>query len=301
MPGPPQRSTFVKRLWRKLRNLPATVAVRESRRVRWAQQPSAGPQHLRRRQTYTLDFILKRTSHTVKKILSLAFFCLLLGGPLRAQEDDYDYKEEISYGLTTNTSSGLIGGIMFKYAKAVSNRQYARFGVELVNVKHERERRSNQNSFQSSFIKDKAFYLFALRPHYGREWVLFRKAPEDGVQLNFFGAVGPSIGITKPYYVRYGSTPSEAVSVPYTSDLIDNNIQGAGGFAEGFDRLRFFPGAHTRAGFSFEFGKFNNSVMGIELGVQAEIYAKQIIIMPRAGGDRFYSAAFFTLYYGNKY
>ncbi|MGB3616904.1 MAG: hypothetical protein WBA12_02200, partial [Catalinimonas sp.] len=138
----------------------------------------------------------------MKKFLLLVALSLSVVPAWAQDDDDYEYKEEIGYGLTTNTNSSLVGGIMFKYAKARTPRQYVRYGIEIVNIKHPKERR-NQQGFQGSYIEAKANYLFALRPHYGREFVLFRKAPEDGVQLNFYAAAGPSIGLVKPYYVRY--------------------------------------------------------------------------------------------------
>ncbi|SDK66935.1 hypothetical protein SAMN05421823_103237 [Catalinimonas alkaloidigena] len=231
--------------------------------------------------------------------LCTGVFCLATVFAAQGQDDEYDYKEEITYGVTTNTNSGLIGGVMFKYAHAISPNQYRLMGVELVNVKHPKETRYNRT--QNSFIPGKAIYFFALRPHYGREFVLFRKAPEDGVQLNLVTAAGPSIGISKPYYVIYGANLEDARSVPYSTSQDPTKTWGAGRFLEGFDQLKFNVGAHVKAGLSFEFGKLNNSVMGMEVGGLLEAYSKEVLIIPNAGGNHFFSSAFFTLYYGNKY
>lgn len=231
--------------------------------------------------------------------LCAGFLCFATLFTVQAQDDEYDYKEEITYGVTTNTNSGLLGGVMFKYARAISPNQYRLMGIELVNVKHPKE--VKDHSTQNAFIRGKAIYFFALRPRYGREFVLFRKAPEDGVQLNLVTAAGPSIGISKPYYVIYGTNPETARSVPYNTSQNPSNTIGAGRFLEGFDQLKFNLGAHIKTGLSFEFGKLNNSVMGMEVGGLVEGYTKDVRIIPLAGGDRLFTSAYFTLYYGNKY
>lgn len=233
----------------------------------------------------------------------LLFFLLPYTG--YAQEDEYDYQREYIFGVNFNTNAGIIGGLMFKHARSISQNQYQSFGIEVVNVKHPKELRRFSPITGNSFIPGKAVYLFAVRPQYGREYILFRKAPEDGVQLNAILAGGPSFGVTKPYYILYSDArdPNRAVSVPYDPNRHPSieQIYGTGNILEGFDQLKVTLGAHVKGGLSFEFGRINNSVMGVETGLMLEAYTRKINIIPTAQNKSVYSSAFFTLYYGNKY
>ncbi len=219
------------------------------------------------------------------------------------EDDEYDYNEEFTYGVNFNTNGGLIGGVAFKYARAQTPLRYQTFGLEIVNVKHPQEFRVTFRG--SPFIPNKVDYLFAIRPNYGTELVLFRKAPDDGVHLNAIFAVGPSLGLLKPYYVVRDLEPNvpgaRTINVQNGPEVPINQIIGTAPFTEGFDNLRLRMGGHAKAGLSFEFGRFNNSVVGIEIGLLAEAFTRKIIILPDAENRAVFTSAFLTLYYGNKY
>lgn len=221
------------------------------------------------------------------------------------QEEELEYEEEITYGINWNTNGGLIGGFMFKYAKSLSLNHYQSFGIEICNVKHPKEiTYPNRNS--TNFIANKLNYLLAVRPEYGHEFVLFRKAPEDGVHANAIIAGGPTFGVLKPYYIQYQDPnhPNDGpTSVPYDPAKHPlSSIQGPGSPLDGLDMLKVVLGVHAKASVSFEFGRINSSVIGVELGVLGEVYPKKIEIMSGGAANKSsFGSAFFTLYYGNKY
>jgi len=235
------------------------------------------------------------------------------------QADDSDYDREFNYGINFNTAGGYIGGGFLKYAvQSKDDRFYTRYQLEIVNIKHPKEKRvAGNNNGSSSYAFAKTNFLFVVRPSYGKEMVLFRKAPEEGVQLNGHISIGPSIGVQKPYYVLYDLKDQfgivNTLNVPYNPETVDNrNIQGAGRFLSGFDALKFTPGAHFRAGLSFEFGTFKSSVAGIDIGFVSEIFAKpmEMLSVPNQTGGgvktnfkpiQTVNALYLTLYYGNKF
>jgi hypothetical protein len=166
----------------------------------------------------------------------------------------------------------------------------------------------------SSFLLDKYQYLFAIRPSYGYEKVLFRKSPEEGVQLNAIIGAGPTLGFTKPYYILVAPNPNDLNnynSVPYNPpDTRRDNIVGVGSVADGFNQLKFVPGVHVRAGLGFESGKYNYSVFGLEVGILTEIYANGVQLMkaPNALGNsggyqsrNWFNSLYLTVYYGTKH
>jgi len=239
----------------------------------------------------------------------LILFPFLFGGLLfqaNAQSDELSYSEEFTYGINFNTNAGLIGGFDFKWAKEKGPKQYHCFGIGFVNVKNPKEYRSRNEATGNTFLAYKTNYLFVLRPFYGREFILFRKAAEEGVHINAIFSGGPSFGMLKPYYILYAENAANlntAMSVPFTENLeLDKGeILGVGNLTDGLDNTKISLGIHAKASLAFEFGQIKNSVVGLETGFVAEKFAKEQKIMAYAANRSFYTSAFITLYYGRKY
>ena len=121
---------------------------------------------------------------------------------VHAQEMEADrYDTEFVWGVSKNSAGGLIGGFMARKSRRLSDRMFESVGIELVNIKHPQEVR--RNSITGNFyIYGKSNYLYSIRLQYGREYILFKKAPSQGVEIKAIGSVGPSIGILAPYYIE---------------------------------------------------------------------------------------------------
>ena len=126
--------------------------------------------------------------------ISLATFLLIaLSGALYGQSaDSYDYNSEFTWGINKNSSGGLIGGFTFKKARRMNDWMLESFGIEIMNVKHPQEVRRSSNSTGNYFIYGKNNYLYAFRFQYGRDFILFRKASQQGVEVKAVTAIGPS-------------------------------------------------------------------------------------------------------------
>ena len=149
--------------------------------------------------------------------------------------DELNYTKEIAVGITKATNSGLIGGVIFKYTIHHRNSAFHYIGAEIVNIKHPKEER--YYSFTgNTYIYGKSNYLYAIRGQYGRDWILFRKAPQQGVQINLITAIGPTLGIVAPYYIEYMQNDGMIVTEQYDATKHQNreNILGTGGLLQGF-------------------------------------------------------------------
>ncbi len=238
-------------------------------------------------------------------ILILAV-ALGLALPAIAQtSEDESFKNELSYGVNFNSNGGLIGGGFVRSAYYISERMYQFGGLEVVEVKHPKENRLYNVGSGDFFVAGKQNYLFVLRPHYGRELVLFRKAAESGVQVNAVGAIGPSVGLLVPYYVRYdygGQGVTDVRTEQYDPEKHRNldRVLGNANFLEGLGETKVNLGAHVKAGLSFEYGRYHESVAGIEVGFAVEAYPKELIIIPQAANNRVFSSVYLNLYYGRR-
>jgi hypothetical protein len=232
----------------------------------------------------------------------IPLFFLLLSLPAFAQREDtgnYEYDREYLLGVNKNTNGGMIGGVALKIGTRLDDSQFAFFGLELANVKHPKEVRKTTVT-GNNYVFGKSNYLYAIRPHYGREVILFKKAPNQGVQVSALAAVGPSIGLIAPYYIEYAINRVETVLEPYdpAKHQSSYNIMGTGRLLEGLGKSKLAIGGMAKAALHFEFGVFKSNATGLEIGYQVEGFQKEIPLIPTAGNKQFFQSAYFTLFFG---
>jgi len=238
-------------------------------------------------------------------VLTLAFAGIALPALAQSEEEEA-FTNELSYGLNLNSNGGLIGGAFVRSAYTINHNMLQFGALEIVEVKHPREQRFYSGETGDSFIRGKQNYLFVVRPQYGRELVLFRKAAESGVQVNAIGAVGPSLGFLVPYYIRYnygqlgmgGDVRTEQYE-PRQHPSIER-IQGGAGVFNGIGEADLNIGAHLKGGLSFEYGRYNESIAGVEVGVMVEMYTKELVIIPEAKNNNRFTSVYLNIYYGRR-
>ncbi|TAH19860.1 MAG: hypothetical protein EAZ08_07285 [Cytophagales bacterium] len=218
----------------------------------------------------------------------------------KRNDGDFMYKSETTYGINFNTNAGLIGGINIKHSRAITPTMYHYFGLEVVNMRHPKEQRTTSRRSGQTFIPGKQSYLALIRPSYGREFVLFKKEAEQGVQINALLAAGPTIGLVIPYYIdyQYDNRTQRTEKYDPTKHTLFENVIGAPSVFTGIGESTVAIGGTVRAGLQFEFGSFKTNVTGFELGITADFMSKQIIIMPLAENKSNYISAYVVLFYG---
>lgn len=217
----------------------------------------------------------------------------------REDAGDYDYDREVLFGVNKNTNGGLIGGVNLKFGFRVDDTNFQFFQLELANVKNPKEVRYN-TVLGNSYIFGKSNYLYSIRPQYGREVILFKKAPQQGVQISILSALGPTIGVIAPYYIEYSLNRAESVREQYNPEIHQSrfNVLGPGRIFEGIEESELAIGGHIKAALVFEFGVFRSNVTGMELGYLLEGFTNEIELMPTAQDRQIYQSAYFTLFYG---
>jgi hypothetical protein len=217
-------------------------------------------------------------------------------------QDSYDYQSEFTWGINKNTRGGLIGGFMFKKARKLNERVLESFGLEIMNVKHPLERRENSLSTGNLFIYGKSHYLYALRFQYGRDVILFKKAPQQGVEIKAVFAIGPTIGVVAPYYIETGADAGGMVTIrkQYDPSIRPEEIYGPGRLFEGLGESKIVPGANVKAALNFELGTIKSQVTGFEAGFLLDAYTQKIELIPTAKNYSVFPTLFFTLFYGGR-
>lgn len=216
-------------------------------------------------------------------------------------QDSYEYQSEFIWGINKNTSGGLIGGFVFKKARKIKEKMLETYGLEIMNVKHPQEVRRNSYSSGNFFIFGKSNYLYAIRLQYGRDLILFQKAPQQGVEIKAVTAIGPSFGVVTPYYVEY-SVGNDGIPIrsQYNPKIDANSILGTGRLFEGLGESKIVPGLNFKGALNFELGTIKSQVTGFEVGFLVDAYSKKIEMVPTAKNYSVYPTFFITLFYGSR-
>ena len=236
----------------------------------------------------------------------LTIFCVFIySGCIAQTQDSYEYSSEFSWGINKNSSSGIIGGLVFKKARKVSENTMESFGLEIINVRHPQEVRKSSGS-GNFFIYGKSNYLYALRLQYGRDFILFHKAPQQGVEIKAVFAAGPSIGFVAPYYIER-SVDGGGGLLTVKEQYDPNNpghqfgyIVGNAGLFYGIGESKIQLGGNLKAALNFETGVLKSQVTGFEVGFLLDAYTNKIIMVPTASNKAVYPTIFLTIFYGSR-
>ncbi|RPD49605.1 hypothetical protein DNI29_02040 [Hymenobacter sediminis] len=238
------------------------------------------------------------------------------GLAVSSRNDEPSYQKEFTYGVNFNTRGGLIGGVSVRSTR-VLNQDWSRFwSIEGVEIKHPKEQKELTRRYGGTTVVGKSNYFFALRPSVGLQRVVFRKAPESGVQVNVLASAGPSIGLLMPYYISYdyGITPGQSIAAsdirneqydPNIHNVPDRIVDRAPLFS-GAGETKPLIGAHLRGALSFEYGRYRDAVAGVEVGFLLEAYTKDPVIIRVADtpdkdlNDQFLPSVYLTLYLGSR-
>ncbi|MDL5045516.1 hypothetical protein QQ054_05605 [Oscillatoria amoena NRMC-F 0135] len=233
-------------------------------------------------------------------ILFLALGCVTMA--MGQTQDSYEYQSEFVWGINKNTAGGLIGGFTFKKSKKRNDRVLETFGLEIMNVKHPQELRFNSYATGNFFILGKSNYLYAFRFQYGRDFILFKKAPQQGVEIKAVFAAGPSIGLIAPYYVEYSVDQSGFLTVrkQYDTSIPIERIWGTGRLFEGLGESGVAFGGNVKAALNFEMGDIKSSVTGFEAGFLLDAYTRDIEFIPTAKKYSVFPTLFLAIFYGSR-
>lgn len=227
------------------------------------------------------------------KWIALFSFSLFSFCAFAQLDEERDYRRELTWGVNKNTNSGYIGGFIFKLAYPIDNQISNTFGLEILNVQGAKE--AKYVAREGKYVLGKANNLYSIRFQFGREKLLYRKAPQQGVQISSIIAGGPTWGLVAPYYIRNGESSYEKASVDNTLSAF-----GSGRKIQGIGESKHQIGFNAKAGVSFEFGAFKKSVTGVETGVALEAFTQTIPIMLATKNRAVFTSIYFNLYWGGR-
>lgn len=158
----------------------------------------------------------------------------------------------------------------------------------------------------SSYIYGKRNNFYYLKAGLGQQLLIGGKGNKNGVAVSAIYGGGLSAGLLKPYYIEI-QNPSTGTreQIKYSPDnenlfLDPSIIIGKGNFGKGFNEITFVPGAHARAALRFDYGRYNEVLSAMEVGVNAEYYSKAMPIMLLNKEHKFFFNAYISLVFGKR-
>lgn len=261
------------------------------------------------RTRYILSFLL---------LVSLPYFSI-------AQEDRQEKrkekKERISEamrmqeeGVITHRKSFLAGpklisdgyGIFFEVGRAQSVERATLYQLEIAERKHSKEIKAGSRlPYGTSRVYGKENFVYPVKLGVQHQRLLGNKSNKNGVAITGNIGGGFVAALLRPYYMQVldGMNGLEYVKYdgPDRDKFLDHGILVSGPpFSKGWNELTVSPGAYGKAALRFDYGRFNELIAGIEVGITGEYYAKKIPQMAFNDPKQFFFGAYCSLLFGKR-
>jgi hypothetical protein len=202
------------------------------------------------------------------------------------------------------TSDGYGGFIEKGIAQSV--KRSILFQLDISERKHPKETKQiNQNNGAGPYVYGKINFFYPVKLGVQEQFLLGNKGNKNGVSVTCNVGGGISLGFLRPYLLGYDSAGAQIFRglTPNRNDSLrfinDDPISGPS-LGTGFNKLKMTPGAYAKAALRFDYGKYNEVVSGLEVGVTAEFYSKKIPQMIFSKENNFFFSAYVAILFGKR-
>jgi len=229
---------------------------------------------------------------------------------MRLEEEGVpSFNKQNAFGIKLNTDGW---GLSYELGRSKSVTRAMIYQIEFNEKKHRKEDKQSLNStdgsgfifFGSPFVYGKKNIFYQLKVAAGQQILIGGKGNKNGVSVYGIGAGGLSLGILRPYYVEVQDNDNKNRYVKYDSPdsalFLSQRIIGGAGLSKGWNELKFAPGLHAKAAVRFDYNRFNTVLSGIEGGINAEYYFKEIEQMVYNPARKFFFNAYVSILFGKR-
>jgi hypothetical protein len=218
------------------------------------------------------------------------------------------YQKQGAFGFKFNTDGW---GAFYEHGKYKTITKTNLWWLELGERKHPKEEKiptlSASSGFLivSSYIYGKRNNFYYLKGGLGQQTLIGGKGNKNGVAVSAIYGGGFSAGLLKPYYIEIQNpSTNQREQIKYNDNdnlfLDPTIIIGKGGLTKGFNEIQFVPGAHARAALRFDYGRYNEILSALEVGINAEYYSKAMPILLLNKENKFFFNAYIALVFGKR-
>ncbi len=218
------------------------------------------------------------------------------------------YHKHTAFGLKLTTDG--YGGF-FEVGRASSIKKALLFQLDISERKHRKEDKQTNLAIPTSpFVYGKINYFYPVKLGVQQQILLGNKINRNGVSVTGNIGGGLSLGLLRPYYlevndiqnqrrkyIRYESADSSTFISP--GELQSLNVSGSG-LGKGWGDMSIVPGAYGKIGLRFDYGKFNEMLNAVEVGVSAEIYSKKVPQVVSSEYKQLFVSAYVAVMFGRR-
>lgn len=213
------------------------------------------------------------------------------------------HRKQTVFGLKL-TTDGYGGSLEIGRARTV--KKALLFQLDITERKHPKEEKQTgfNGQYSNAFIFGKINYVYPVKLGVQYQQLLGNKGNKNGVNITANVGAGVSMALLRPYmldvdkngeraYVKYESADSI-----YFLDL--GAIYGGPGFGTGWKDLSVTPGLYLKPALRFDYGRYNEVVSALEVGLTGEFYSKKIPQMIYQKQKQFFFSAYVALLFGKR-
>ncbi len=213
------------------------------------------------------------------------------------------YKKHFVFGIKLNTDGY---GIFFEKGFGKSIRKATLFQMEITERKHPKEEKQGGSLVSSApLIYGKLNFFYPIKLGVQMQYLLGNKSNKNGVSVTGNVGGGICLGLLRAYemeiddisgrkFIRYNSPDSLRFANP-------TGLNPAGpGFGKGWNNLKVIPGFYIKPAIRFDYGRYNEVVSAIEVGLTAEYYTKKIPQMLYNKENSLFFSAYVAMAFGKR-
>lgn len=177
-------------------------------------------------------------------------------------------------------------GFFYELGKYKTTRKTNIYRIDFTESKNSKEEKMQNPSsfFGNPLIYGKINYFYPITLGFGQQYILGQKGNKNGVAVSIVYNGGLALGLLRPYYVDVrDQTLQIDRTIKYSQEdsalFLNGPYYGSGGFGKGWNEIKIKPGGFVKAAMRFDYGRFNEVVSALEIGLSFEAYAEDIEIM----------------------
>jgi hypothetical protein len=224
-------------------------------------------------------------------------------------------------GVVTYTKSTAFGfklltdgwGGFLEIGRAQSVKKSLLFQLDISERKNIKEEKQTDPQYAGApIIFGKINYFYPLKLGVQQQFLLGNKSNKNGVSITGNVGGGLTIAFLRTYYLNVYDTSGSAVrrkaikyNGPDSALFVDNYnlyyFQATGPtFGQGWGDLKLTPGAYAKGAVRFDYGRYNEVISAIEVGVTAEFYAKKIPQLVYTDPTQFFFSGYASIIFGKR-
>jgi len=218
------------------------------------------------------------------------------------------YQKQISQGIHFNTDGWSIFYEKGKYKTITTTNLW---WIEVGEHRHPKEERTpTASSVQgfiilSNYVYGKQNNLYDVKLGFGQQKLIGGKGNKNGVAVSAIYGGGISAGLLKPYYLQIQNPSTQRQEdIKYDNNdqlfLDPTVILGKGSFSKGFGEMQIVPGGHVKGALRFDYGRYNEVVSALEVGLKATYFSKKMPIMLLNDEKSLFFNAYISVTFGKR-